>query len=207
MLAFYSRDIWNHELTKLLIVTRLEKENEFNDGKTNKGTLWKKCIDKMKRVKPELAISPLEARKKFSNLLISYKRIKKRKEKSGRGAIYWQYFEEFDAVYGTRHNIIPPRGLTFDSSSANRYEEENDMVEEVDVSVLDTSNEVVPRRSRKAPDKRKNDDISELLKYLKEEEAKDSHRHEELMKLEREKNELEKEKINCLKELIEIMKN
>jgi hypothetical protein len=49
-----------------------------------------KCLDKILRNIPELAISPLEARKKFSNLLITYKRIKKRKEKSGRGAIYWQ---------------------------------------------------------------------------------------------------------------------
>lgn len=207
------RDVWSPEVTKLLLVTRLGMEHEFIGGKKNKNTLWKKCLDDMKKSSPEVIMTILQARKKFSNLLVTYNRIKKRKEKSGRGPVFWVHYEAFNSVYGVRHNIIPPRGLIFDSSNercANR---------EQDVAACDGSPPVhiseaesnPPRESRTpttSSNKRKEKDgeVGKLLEYLKKADEMERIRHNEVMKMEQGKNELEREKINCLKEMIELMK-
>ena len=104
-------------MTKLLIVTRLEMEREFTNGKKNRNTLWKKCVEMMKNSVSDFNLSPIEVRKKFNNLIVTYNRIEKRKEKSGRAPVFWEYFENFDSVYGVRHNVVPPKENLFDSSN------------------------------------------------------------------------------------------
>lgn len=74
--------------------------------------LWAKVVDEVKKVNKDLKIDRNIAQRKFSNLLITYKRIKKRNNTSGRESTSWLHYEDFDEVYGTRHSInLPTQNL------------------------------------------------------------------------------------------------
>ncbi|XP_018793504.1 PREDICTED: uncharacterized protein LOC108971710 [Bactrocera latifrons] len=97
-----------HNFTKLLVRCRLEMEHKFSAGKRKKSVLWAKVVNKMKLVNTDVPQSKDLMQRKFLNLFATYKRIKKRNGQTGREATSWEFFEEFDEVYGRRHSIQPP---------------------------------------------------------------------------------------------------
>ncbi|XP_054736222.1 uncharacterized protein LOC129243112 [Anastrepha obliqua] len=94
--------------TQLLLRVRLNMEDEFKSDRRKKNVLWKKVVTKVKNVNPNIRLDSTTAQRKCLNLLVTYKRIKKRNNSSGKEATSWRYFEDFDEVYGTRHSMTPP---------------------------------------------------------------------------------------------------
>ncbi|XP_053955147.1 uncharacterized protein LOC128861215 [Anastrepha ludens] len=179
----------NTAMSKLLIRCRLDMEAEFVAGKKKRSVLWGKVLDSMKAVNPDVPDSKEVLQRKFLNLLASYKRIKRRNKESGRDATTWEYFDEFDAMYGCRHSVEPPEeNLQSSLASPSGDESECDLEEQVGSA---------RKRSKKT--------ANEAISFFKEEASKEQNRHEDVLRLEREKLEIEKEKIRVLNSLRDIL--
>lgn len=91
-----------------MVRPRLDMENAFGSGRRKKSVLWGKVLDKMKTDAPDLSATRDQLQRKFLNMYATYKRIKKRNNSTGRDATTWEFFNDFDEIYGTRHSISPP---------------------------------------------------------------------------------------------------
>ncbi|XP_050338208.1 uncharacterized protein LOC126765339 [Bactrocera neohumeralis] len=187
----------SHNFTKLLVRSRLEMEHEFSAGKRKKSVLWAKVVNKMSMVNADVPKSKDLMQRKFLNLFATYKRIKRRNEQTGREATSWEFFEEFDDVYGRRHSIQPPaknlQGSLMDSAEV--CEGSGD-----DNTDYSSESQLVNER-RKRPKTAAN----EALEFLKNEALKEQTRHEEVLQFEKEKLNFEKEKINVMMKLRETL--
>ncbi|XP_036320400.1 uncharacterized protein LOC118734829 [Rhagoletis pomonella] len=181
---------------KLLLRVRLNMEDEFASGRRKKSVLWNKVVEEVKKINRDINIDRHIAQRKFLNMLVSYKRIKKRNNSSGREATSWLYFEDFDEVYGTRHSINPPP----QNLQASLELPSSPPLDEGNVEPPNSP----PTSSRRAPHPRRNPN-SEILKFFEEQAIKEQTRHDEAMAVEREKLSLEKERIQALLELKSIL--
>ncbi|XP_075161210.1 uncharacterized protein LOC142234031 [Haematobia irritans] len=127
----------------------------------------------------------------------TYKRIKKRNKETGRNATKWEFFDDFDQVYGTRHSIDPPVGnliASLDQPQTSGNGE--DFLDEY--LSLNESNEGEPQPKKK---KRSN----EILQYLENEALNEQKRHEELMAMEERKLLMEQQRINTMSQLKDVL--
>ncbi|XP_049303113.1 uncharacterized protein LOC125776197 [Bactrocera dorsalis] len=121
--------------SKLLVRCRLDMEQEFSCGKRKKSVLWGKVLDNIKTEAPDLTATKEQLQRKFLNMLATYKRIKKRNRSTGRDATTWDFFNDFDEVYGNRHSVDPPsenlqNSLDLPSCSTAEHIRENEMCRE-----------------------------------------------------------------------------
>lgn len=190
---------------KCLIDVRLRYEPEFQAGKKTKSTLWGKVWTDIKNVDNDFPFSKEELKRKFLNLVITYKRIKARNGKSGRSSTCWEYFEQFDAHYGCKHAIATPREdliSSLDETSINvgpsmeslEVDEGNIEVDEVNVQAGSSSRT-----------KRRRTESNDILEFLKEESKKDAERHNELVSIERERLKIEMERVQELRGLKDLL--
>ncbi|XP_039968195.1 uncharacterized protein LOC120779920 [Bactrocera tryoni] len=89
-------------VTQLLVRSRLDLEPEFAGGKRKKSVLWGKVLENMRFINLEVSQTKEFMQRKFLNLFATYKRIKKRNDATGRGVTTWEYFKDFDKVFGLR---------------------------------------------------------------------------------------------------------
>lgn len=176
-------DYWTPNMIKLLINTRLDSDNAFSNGKKSKTTLWRIVHSEIIKVNIEFPFSAEEAKKKFNNLMTTYKRIKKRNSETGKGRTYWPYFEAFDVVFGTKHFVAPPAGIILDSLSSETYESSNVIEQDV---------------ADQSPAKKTKTNLRDVLDFLKEMEANEENRHQEQMALENQKLDIEFKKLEIL---------
>lgn len=134
--------------------------------------MWNKVAEEIKKVNKDLKIDGQIAQRKFSNLLVTYKRIKKRNNSSGREATSWLHFEDFDEVYGTRHSInVPIENLQ------NSLELPSSPLLERNDSEPPNS---PPTSSRRTTQSRRNAN-NELMHFLEDEAMKEQARHDEVL--------------------------
>lgn len=164
-------------------------EEEFNEGKRKKSVLWGVILGEIKKAKPDFIYNRDEITKKFLNLMVTYKRIKKRMSESGREATTWEYFESFDQIYGTKHFMNPPTELLASSSQLVQEVSEN---EDDPSSVSDQPSSTPKQR------KEKKDDVTSILKA---QEKEDERRHQELIAVERDRVQAERERTEVLKDI------
>ncbi|XP_050339034.1 uncharacterized protein LOC126765352 [Bactrocera neohumeralis] len=184
--------------TQLLLRLRLNMEDEFKSGRKKKNVLWKKVLSEIKNVNPHIRLDSTTAQRKFLNLLVTYKRIKKINNSSGREATSWRYFEDFDEVYGTRHSITPP--------IAN-LQASLDLVPSTSPtssSEVNGSPDSPPTSSQRATHPRATSN-KDILKFFEAEAVKEEARHNEVMAMEREKLSLEKERIKALLDMKSVL--
>ncbi|XP_054091720.1 uncharacterized protein LOC128923486 [Zeugodacus cucurbitae] len=185
----------NSPVTQLLVRSRLDLEPEFAGGRRKKSVLWGKVVDNMRLINPEVSQTKEFMQRKFLNLFATYKRIKKRNDATGRGATTWEYFKDFDSVFGNRHSIEPPiRNLqsSLQSLVESGVSEEERCAEESEAEGV----------SRK---KRPKTIASETLDFFKEEARKEQIRHEETMLIEKEKLLVDKERIKAMLDLRQVL--
>lgn len=174
-------------------------EEEFVSGRKKKSVLWTKVLQKIKEQKPDFNLTKEQTNRKFINMQTSYKRIKKRNKDSGRNATTWEFFEDFDEVYGTRHSIDPPvanliSSLDETQASANGEDSLDQCVSSHD------SNGGEPQPKRK-----KRGNRNEILEYLENEAVKEQKRHEELMAMEERKLLMEQQRIDTMSQLKDVL--
>ncbi|XP_039968046.1 uncharacterized protein LOC120779736 [Bactrocera tryoni] len=194
--------------SKLLVRCRLDMEQEFSCGKRKKSVLWGKVLDKIKTEAPDLTATKEQLQRKFLNMLATYKRIKKRNRSTGRDATTWDFFNDFDEVYGNRHSVDPPsenlqNSLDLPSCSTAEHIRANEMCRE-DNDVVESVSDVRGNQQNFAKKKRTVSG-NETLEFLKKESEEEKLRHREVMTFEREKLEFEKEKAKIMLGLKEVL--
>ncbi|XP_054081538.1 uncharacterized protein LOC128919912 [Zeugodacus cucurbitae] len=100
---------WTYERKKLLITTRLHHEAEFSGKKRKRNTIWESILREMRDVESSFTFSRDEIARCFLNIMGTYKRIKK---ETVLLASNWEYFSEFDEVFGSRSSTEVPLEMT-----------------------------------------------------------------------------------------------
>ncbi|XP_039969534.1 uncharacterized protein LOC120781393 [Bactrocera tryoni] len=117
---------WTHERKKLLMSIRLRHESDFTAKiKKKRSTIWQTIRREIQEADNTFAPSVNEITRCFTNMLGTYRRIKRRNGTSGESATNWDFFDGMDDVYGTRSSISVPDNmldyslnqLTYDLSS------------------------------------------------------------------------------------------
>lgn len=130
--------------------------------------------------------------------MISYKRIKQRNTETGQGRTTWEYFDELDEIYGSRHAVAPPSNMLLSTFGAENAEE---TVADLDMeasSSMQNRNAAQPARKRRAAPNTEN----EILKFLKEQEEEEKIRFNNLLEAERDRIEVLKDIKNTLQSLL-----
>lgn len=172
-----------------MIETRLKYESNFASGKRKKCILWSLILDDIKKTDPEFPFSRDEISRKFNNLLLTYKRIKHRNNESGQEATRWEFFDNFDSVYGTKHFVTPPANIqasSLDTYNVNEVEQSTDEDENCTLST--------PQHKRRRQNQNSEKTLSEVLQFMKTQEANEERRHQEQI-------EVDKERIDVLKDI------
>lgn len=178
---------------KLIIRTRLDMEEEFANGRRKKCVLWRKVVEKIKEQKPDFTLNKDQVNRKFLNFLTTYKRIKSRNKESGRNATTWEFYEDFDEIYGIRHSVVPPAVNLISSIEPTGTPEPSPEPTEC------TAEEVEP------PSKKTRGSQNEILEYIKKESEKEQKRHEELMAMEERKLQVEEKRVSTMLQLKEVL--
>lgn len=175
-----------------MLTVRLEKEEAYHSGEKSKKQVWKDIHKEILKQDPNFSYPYETLVKKFTNLMTTYKRIKKRNTKSGRGGTLWPYFGDFDQVYGNKHFIQAP---------------EQNLCDTLDLEVdNETSNGINTTNENVAPNVRnKKRSYNDIMSYLEQMETEDKTRHEEYISIEKQKIHIDKEKVEVEREKVKVL--
>lgn len=136
-------------------------------------------------------------------------------------ATYWEHFDQLDQVYGTKHSIEPPPEnlrSTLQSSilhpSLDVSHESVPHIQPRDTSsTVEDEDEHVPGAPcsqpgpvQRDPTRRRKTKDCETLDFLKEEPKEEEKRFQEVMELERQKLSTERERIQEMRDLKDILR-
>ncbi|XP_055373444.1 uncharacterized protein LOC129606863 [Condylostylus longicornis] len=185
--------IMTRKQTQLLVTERLAFENEFQSGKTKKTLLWNQVLEKILEKDPSFSFSKNDMIVKYTNCYTTYKRIKKRYRETGKGSTTWEFFDEFDEVFGRTVSADPFSENLFlsmdeisnDNESnlniVSTVKTENYNIYENDYGDTETPSPI-KRESR--PRKRK---FKDIIDALKDEVIQADRHHKDLLIIEKEK--------------------
>lgn len=166
-------------------------DSEFSGKRKKRIFLWGQVLQKMKDVYKNLPFSRDDITRKYLNMMTTYKRIKKRNNRPGEAATSWDFFDQFDEVYGSRFDnmMIPESDLKSSLSS---------LITELKHEHLANDDDNDSGGSSPPPRKRARSDI---LEFLRAESESDKKILKELLQCEKEKLKLEREKVEEIKKL------
>lgn len=153
--------------------------------------MWGQVLLKMKEKYPNFSQTKEQITRKFLNLRTTYKRIKARNKESGRSAVAWHFYEDFDGIYGSRHSISPPEANLFSSLDKSGNSDNSQQCDD-----SQDSEESPPPKKKKS---------NEVVEYLAEESKKEQKRHDEILAMEERKLQVEERRINAMLELKEVL--
>lgn len=192
-------DGWNSHNTKQLLELYNENKEKFRNPKIKNKKIWDEMGQKMKKTGDELD-------KKFRNLKQTYMRILQKKKQTGEGAVqYWSHFNIFEEIFEMDHNINPEQKSTIISSLPGCSKTTELRKTSTDSEVL----KPVVQRSNTMSRKRKYEDIRQLSSEMTKRQEKIESKLDSLIEtivdsnnIQRNRNELIKEKNDLLKTLI-----
>ncbi|XP_073832438.1 uncharacterized protein isoform X2 [Musca autumnalis] len=106
---------WNYEKKKILAEVRLRRQPDF-ESNMDRIVLWKQIMAEIKNIDPNFSFSLEEIKITFQNLMVSYKRIKQRHRDTGEKTTNWEFFDDFDKVFGSRSNTPNHLGASYSES-------------------------------------------------------------------------------------------
>ncbi|XP_011201793.2 uncharacterized protein LOC105225148 [Bactrocera dorsalis] len=179
---------WTHERKKLLINVRLSHESNFAT-KTKRSTIWQKIRRDILKKDNTFPFSLDEIMRCYTNLLGTYKRIKRRSATSGKAATNWEFFEEMDEVYGTRCSVVVPKNTVKRSLEPTENENSSSSPSPSPSASPDVTDTIRIRKRKR----------NEVIAFLASESEKQEKLFETLVATEKEKIRIEKEKLLELK--------
>ncbi|XP_036332285.1 uncharacterized protein LOC118743625 [Rhagoletis pomonella] len=179
---------WTHEQKKRLLNTRLRNEGELCAKRKKRSVLWEKVLREIKEVDSDFPFSRDDITRKFLNFTVTYKRIKKRNNTSGEAATTWEFFDEMDEVYCCRSDVVVPEGNL-----------ECSLIEILSGTNENSEYEKEPDTSSPEPKAKKMK--NEVLEFLQKEADSDKETLKNFMDLEERKLEVEKEKLEEMRNL------
>ncbi|XP_039966821.1 uncharacterized protein LOC120778858 [Bactrocera tryoni] len=182
---------WTHERKKLLITVRLSHESDFATKTKKRSTIWQKIRRDILKKDNAFPFSLDEIMRCYTNLLGTYKRIKRRSAMSGKAATNWEFFEEMDEVYGTRCSVVVPEN-TVKHSLEQTANENSSSSPSPSPSACSEVTHTIRTRKRKR---------NEVIAFLASESEKQEKLFQVLVETEKEKVKIEKEKLLELKSI------
>lgn len=150
--------------------------------------------------------SAAECQAKWKSLMRSYNVAKDNKNKTGRGPNRFQFFEEIDAIVGTKPSNNCEHTLESSSeastSTSTMQHDENDQNIDNCEGPEEPAAEVEIKSVEKKGQKRRRINRYEYLQEKQKYEDQKTKRHSEKMELEKQKMEIEKEKLAVLREYL-----
>lgn len=108
--------IWTTKAIKLLIVNIGDLEQEFNSNKKNH-KIWEKISNILRE--NGIAVSGPNCNTKFRNLMATFRDNVQRANKSGEGAINWEYYVLMKQYFGKKDSVTPNKSTLLESSLPN----------------------------------------------------------------------------------------
>ncbi|XP_018566285.1 uncharacterized protein LOC108907201 [Anoplophora glabripennis] len=94
----------------LLISSYKEKKDDFRNPKIKKRALW--TLIKEEFYNHGYAITEEELDRKWRNLKKTYTGLLDNKKSTGRGRIYWEYFDDFQEIYSADKSVHFPQTIS-----------------------------------------------------------------------------------------------
>uniref|UniRef100_A0A2S2NDE6 Trihelix transcription factor GT-1 n=1 Tax=Schizaphis graminum TaxID=13262 RepID=A0A2S2NDE6_SCHGA len=107
---------WTAKAIKLLIANRGDLEYEFNSNKKNH-KIWEKISNILKE--NGITMSGQNCNTKFRNLMATFRDNVQRANKSGEGAINWEYYVLMKQYFGKKDSVTPNQNTLLESSLPN----------------------------------------------------------------------------------------
>jgi len=107
---------WTNKAIQLLIANRGDLEHEFNSNKKNH-KIWEKISNILKE--NGIAMSGPNCNTKFRNLMATFRDNVQRANKSGVGAINWEYYLLMKHFFGKKDSVGPNENTILESSLPN----------------------------------------------------------------------------------------
>ncbi|CAG7828548.1 unnamed protein product, partial [Allacma fusca] len=105
--AGFSWDAGNGAPTLLLIELRKQFNHKFDNPKKTKKSLWSDIATQMQ--KKQYEVDGFKCKKKWDNLVSTYKSRKGKQNLTGRGALKcWKFEREMEDILGRKRSIAPP---------------------------------------------------------------------------------------------------
>lgn len=111
--SFIAEFTWTRACTLLLISLYEERKYKFRDPKIKNKNIWMEILEKFKRKGYIVDINTID--RKFRNLKKkTYKAIKdnKSKNRTGRGRVTWDYYDEMDTIFVDDQSVNPQYTLS-----------------------------------------------------------------------------------------------
>lgn len=203
--------VWTNKMTKSLINSRLSRENKFIKPKCKKIKIWAEIAAELNTLFKNTNVNAEECDNKFRNLMKTYKANKKKQCSTGEQQITWDFFEDFDKVYGCKAAITPPHGMLHDTLT-----DENEVSDtSIDTNVAkrkadddeDSEIENIASRQNKTPKMEKRSlPISEyLFRKLERDDERQKRKEEREDQRWKEEMELRRNETNALLKLAEAL--
>lgn len=184
------RHVWQYAETVMLIRSVESHFEEFSYPKKRKHVFENVSNDLLSE---GCVVSANNCQTKWKSLNRSYSVAKDNKNKTGRGPSRFQFFEEMDAILGTKP-----------SNHCEHTLESLDNSDVVDVVETEqTEPEISEEESKSKKKKRMRTNYEGYLMEKEKIQEKKNKRHADRMEIEKMKLEVEKEKINLLKQYLE----
>ena len=205
---------WSDDRVKLLIDTLASYRQEFDKPKCKKAKIWKKIADTMKTQCPNLQLTGSECDRKWRNLIQTFRKQSDKKKKTGRGAVHWKFYKAMQMATKDRASIQPDANVlvssmqdqvqvptTPDTPEKSPNVPESTATREASPMKRDAAVQTPTKatRKRKAQRSQKEDPPAWFVSYMKQRGHENDLRWQAAQ-------ELEKEKIEVMKKLIDALK-
>jgi len=167
--------IWTAKAIKLLIANRGDLEHEFNSNKKNH-KIWEKISNNLKE--NGITMSGPNCNTKFRNLMATFRDNVQRANRSGEGAINWEYYVLMKQYFGKKDSVTPNQNTLLESSLSNssktslkigkKIDEHTKMSKPQNSQLLDSIDEEINSDEDIIPKRKKKNFQEVLLEEMKE---------------------------------------
>lgn len=191
---------WTRNATLLLIDCYKLYKNQILSGKIRKKVVWEKITSQMKE--NGYSFNSEQVAGRWKSLLRAYKNVKDHDKKSGSGTKSYEYENELNDILGNDPIISPTFTLSSDASMAWSSAEKRKLNESNDSDDTSTSEQAscstsAPKnKTRKRGTERQRNEMMQVFKEYMNEQKEERIRREEL----------QREKMSLMRELIDVMK-
>lgn len=190
---------WTRNATLLLIDCYKLYKNQILSGKIRKKVVWEKTTSQMKE--NGYSFNSEQVAGRWKSLLRAYKNVKDHNKRSGSGTKSYEYENELNDILGNDPIISPTFTLSSDASMASSAEkrkltERNDSDDTSTSEQASCSTSAPKNKTRKRGTERQRNEMMQVFKEYMNEQKEERIRKEEL----------QREKMSLMRELIDVMK-
>ncbi|XP_029342275.1 uncharacterized protein LOC103307616 [Acyrthosiphon pisum] len=115
----YLKFVWSRSSIKCLMSTYVEFEKKFDDGKSTKIQIWNDISAELNKF--GFSVTGEMCQRKWRTHTTTYKNIKEKNSKTGRGRDSWEYFDEMESIFSKDPSYTPLATISCGFKSVERH--------------------------------------------------------------------------------------